>query len=248
MNKRFHTAKTRSRNSGVMLSALLSSATATTTTAGAAAAIAFSWRPCSGWREAMRELRSIPSGWRDLPAHFGPWNSVFRRFRRWAKRGVFESLFKTLSGDPDFEYAMIDGTIVRVHQHGAGTRNQAIGRSRGGLTTKIVALVDALGNLARFVLFPAQRHDSLGVEPLIAGIEIEALIADKAFEPTPSAKSWKKGALKPSSRPRRTVAVTSLVTSISIAGDTQSRTSSVTSRNFEESQHVTTRRIAATAL
>jgi transposase len=63
-----------------------------------------------------------------------------------------------------------------------GTCAQAIGRSRGGLTTKIVALVDALGNLVRFVLLPGQRHDSLGAEPLLDGIAIEALIADKAFD------------------------------------------------------------------
>ena len=46
-------------------------------------------------------------------------------------------------------------------------QNQAIGSSRGGLKTKIVALLDALGNLSRFVLLPGQRHDSIGVEPLI---------------------------------------------------------------------------------
>ena len=63
-----------------------------------------------------------------------------------------------------------------------GTQNQAIGRSRGGLTTKIVALVDALGNLARFVLLPGHRHDSLGVDPLITGVDFDALIADKAFD------------------------------------------------------------------
>ena len=63
-----------------------------------------------------------------------------------------------------------------------GTQNQAVGRSRGGLTTKIVALVDALGTLARFVLLPGQRHDSVGVAPLIDGIEIAALIGDKAFD------------------------------------------------------------------
>jgi len=50
------------------------------------------------------------------------------------------------------------------------------------LTTKIVALVDALGNLARFVLLPGQRHDSIGVEPLITGVDFEALLADKAFD------------------------------------------------------------------
>lgn len=62
------------------------------------------------------------SPWRDLPVEFGRWNSVFQRFRRWARKGVFESLFKSLSGDPDFEYAIIDGTIVRVHQDGTGAR------------------------------------------------------------------------------------------------------------------------------
>jgi transposase len=45
-----------------------------------------------------------------------------------------------------------------------------------------VALVDALGNLARFVLLPGQRHDSIGVEPLLHGIALEALIGDKAFD------------------------------------------------------------------
>jgi len=50
------------------------------------------------------------------------------------------------------------------------------------LTTKIVVLVDALGNLARFVLLPGQRHDSVGVAPLIKDVEFDALLADKAFD------------------------------------------------------------------
>lgn len=50
------------------------------------------------------------------------------------------------------------------------------------MTTKIVALVDALGDLARFRLLPGQRHDSLGVGPLLDGIAIEALIADKGLD------------------------------------------------------------------
>jgi transposase len=136
--------------------------------------------------EAVLWLIRTGSPWRDLPETFGCWNTVFRRFRRWARKDIFERIFAVLSGDPDVEYALIDGTIVRVHQHGTGakggTHHQAIGRSRGGLTTKIVALVDALGNLARFVLLPGQRHDSVGVEPLISGGEFDALIADKAFD------------------------------------------------------------------
>ena len=66
--------------------------------------------------------------WRDLPDMFGNWNSVFQRFRRWAKSGVFESLFNALSDEPDFEYALIDGTIVSVHQKASG--------AKGGLNIK----------------------------------------------------------------------------------------------------------------
>lgn len=63
-----------------------------------------------------------------------------------------------------------------------GTLNQAIGRSKGGLTTKILALVDALGNLVRFSLWPGQRHDSVGALDLIDGLTFEALLGDKAFD------------------------------------------------------------------
>lgn len=59
---------------------------------------------------------------------------------------------------------------------------QAIGRSRGGLTTKIVALVDAPGKLVRFLLLPGQAHDMKGVAPLIKEISFGALLADKAFD------------------------------------------------------------------
>ena len=62
------------------------------------------------------------SPWRDLPPAFGRWNSPFRQFRRQAKAGIFESLFKDMSNDPDLEYALIDGTIVQVHQKATGAK------------------------------------------------------------------------------------------------------------------------------
>jgi transposase len=58
--------------------------------------------------------------WRDLPARFGGWKNTHRRFTRWAKNGVWHTVFQHLAADADNEYAMIDSTIVRAHQHSAG--------------------------------------------------------------------------------------------------------------------------------
>ena len=58
--------------------------------------------------------------WRDLPERFGDFRVVHTRFSRWAKRGVWTRIFEHLAQDADNEYAMIDSTIVRAHQHSAG--------------------------------------------------------------------------------------------------------------------------------
>ena len=101
-----------------------------------------------------------------------------------AKSGVFERIFQLLSTDCDNEYMMIDATIVRAHQHSAGAKNggQAIGRSRGGLTTKVHALVDALGNPCNLMLTPGQDHDLTCAQPLLENADPRALIGDKAYD------------------------------------------------------------------
>ena len=83
--------------------------------------------------EAVLWIARTGSPWRDLPTVFGKWNTVFRRYRDWVKADVFQRLFEAVSGNPDMEFAMIDGTIVKVHRHGQG--------SKGGLRARpLVAL------------------------------------------------------------------------------------------------------------
>jgi transposase len=134
--------------------------------------------------EAVLWIARTGSPWRDLQAAFGHWSSVFTRLRDWAKADVWKRLFEAVSDDPTWNTPWSDATIVKIHRHGQGAKGglKAIGRSKGGMTTKILALTDALGNLVRFVLLPGQRFDTVGVPPRIEGLAFDALIADKAFD------------------------------------------------------------------
>ena len=57
--------------------------------------------------------------WSDLPERYGKWKTVHKRFTRWAKNGVWERVFESLTGDPDNQYLMLDTTLVRAHQQAA---------------------------------------------------------------------------------------------------------------------------------
>ena len=85
--------------------------------------------------EAVLWIARTGSPWRDLPAAFGHWNTVFTRYRYWVKADVFKKIFDAVSDDPDMEYAMADATIVKVHRHGQG--------AKGGLRIRLSASPEA---------------------------------------------------------------------------------------------------------
>ena len=87
--------------------------------------------------------------WRELPEAYGPWQSVYARFAKWRDDGTLEMVFRELSADADMENLSMDSTCIKVHESANGgekTENKAVGRTRGGLNTKLHAIVDGLGN------------------------------------------------------------------------------------------------------
>lgn len=62
--------------------------------------------------------------WRDLPERYGHWKNVHRRFSRWSKAGIFDEIFRILSEDADMEFLLMDGTIVKAHQHASGAKKK----------------------------------------------------------------------------------------------------------------------------
>lgn len=124
--------------------------------------------------------------WRDLPDVFGAWNAVYKRFRAWCQRGKWWRVAKALIRDPDLEWAFIDGTYAKAHQHSAGavgSAAQAIGKSRAGLTTKLHLAVDAYGLPIEFKITGGQVHDCAVAPALIARLpDAQAIVGDKGYD------------------------------------------------------------------
>jgi len=136
--------------------------------------------------EGMLYRMRVGCPWRDLSPKFGQWNSIYKKFNRWSLKDKLVKIFKSLAQDPDLEWEFIDGSIVRAHQHSAGTaskKNEAIGKSRGGNTTKIHMAVDGFGLPIDFLITGGEVHDCKAAPEFIEKLPpSDYKIADKGYD------------------------------------------------------------------
>lgn len=168
------------------------------------------------WRSHRQILNAIlwvirtGAPWRDVPRErFGPWSTIYTRFRRWRDSGLWHRLVMQLHQhlhvrqQLDWSLHMLDGTVVRAHQHAAGAglagltpaqraAQEKLGRSRGGLTTKPILRIDGHGRLRALHIVSGHQHESPHFETLMEQasmqgrtgrprIRPERVVADKAY-------------------------------------------------------------------
>ncbi len=124
--------------------------------------------------------------WRDVPAYFGPWGTVYTRFRRWCASGLFDRMLRVLARKACGALRHLDCSHIKLHQHGAnpagGQIAQAMGRTKGGLNTKLSAVVDQHGRAVAVSLAPGPQHDQHAVRAVLASAYGRRIVADKGFD------------------------------------------------------------------
>ena len=133
-------------------------------------------RPWTNHRQIINGILwvlHVGAAWRDVPAEFGKWQTVYDRFRKWSKSGLFDHVWKTLlrridqEGTVDRALWCVDGTIVRAHRTAAGgsrkigsdSDKNALGRSRGGYSTKLHVTCDSNGVPLAITVTPGQINE-----------------------------------------------------------------------------------------
>lgn len=124
--------------------------------------------------------------WRDVPAHYGPWETVYTRLRRWCANGLFARMLAVLTRRAAGALRHLDCSYIKLHQHGTnpagGQPAQAMGRTKGGLNTKLSAVVDAHGRAVAVSLAAGPQHDQHAVRPVLASARGRRIVADKGFD------------------------------------------------------------------
>jgi transposase len=167
-------------------------------------------RPWGDHRRMLNDIlwqRRTGAPWRDLPARYGPWGTCASRFARWRRNGTWDRVLAALRGRVGVERdelweVRIDSTVVRAHQHAAGARHgtsredtvvgvrhpldEALGRSRGGLTSTIHLACNGHGRPLAVILTPGQRHDSTDTD-----CEVGTTPPSCLNSPSDAAESWR---------------------------------------------------------
>ena len=111
--------------------------------------------------DAVLWIAKTGAPWRDLPERFGNWSSVWKRFDRWSRKGIWERVFRELQ-DPDLEWLILDSSVIRAHQHAAGAKK---GHRHGAEPTSV-------GPFARRFFHETPRR---GQRPGLAGrVQVDA--------------------------------------------------------------------------
>ncbi len=152
---------------------------------------------CRLFVEAARGMVRMGIPWRQLPAKYGKWNSVYRRYAHGCDRGVWRRRMVYLQSDPDLSAVPLDSTLVRAHVSAAGApqspgTDHALGRSRGGFGTQIHVLADRRGRPLRLRVTGGQRHDRTQARALVedwTDTPRSCLMADRAYD-SDSFRAW----------------------------------------------------------
>lgn len=127
------------------------------------------------------------SPWRELPPKLGVWSTIYSQFRRWCRCGLWNAVLAWLGKRAKGTLRHVDGSYIKLHQHGLQgskkTRAQeAIGLSRGGMTTKLLAAVDEAGSLCAFVLTSGNLHDQTAARQMLEAFRGIHFVGDKGFD------------------------------------------------------------------
>lgn len=154
------------------------------------------------------------SAWRDLPEEFGPYQTVYNRFRRWIDEDVWDRIYMCLLLKADKDQQIdrtlwcTDGSTIRAHRSASGMLPQteendelnALGRSRGGYSTKLHVLTDGNGTLLAATATPGQRHESVEFETLMANCFLSIHLIHKRPDSIAGDKGYSSGKIRDSIR------------------------------------------------
>lgn len=124
--------------------------------------------------------------WRDLPGHFGPWSTIHGWHSRWAREGLWDRMLEAFARKSRRAVRLVDGTHILVHQCAAnpagGATAQAMGKTRGGRNTKLMALTNSQGRLMSVALVEGQAYEGHHVVKLLKhGCNLR-IVGDKGFD------------------------------------------------------------------